>query len=151
MLVARDRFIEDPEPADPLTTALVFFQLVVFLGCVLASKWFRGFLGWVRLGRPSRSDVGLTMAFVVVSSIALLVWRYTANPDLERYAAHAPDVPLYLIPPGLVALALLNATYEELVWRGVVMHGLHAACRSVWWALVLQAPWLWSLAFPRLS
>src|SRR6185503_16362468 len=74
----------------------------------------------------------LIAAFIGASASALLVWRYATTTDLSRFRSFVPTgIPPWMLPIGLpigIALfAMLNAAFEEILWRGVLMHSLEAA------------------------
>jgi membrane protease YdiL (CAAX protease family) len=45
---------------------------------------------------------------------------------------------VWTIPFGIIAFAALNAAFEEIIWRGVVMDALEAAVGRGWCAWLLQ-------------
>lgn len=81
-----------------------------------SSTWrARGRLSWRWLG-----------AFVVATTIGLWGWRLVLDPDLSAARALLPDVALPLLLLGALAFATLNATFEELLFRGWLLDRLHA-------------------------
>jgi uncharacterized protein len=91
------------------------------------STWLRASSGWLRRGRLDRTSIFLIAIFVSASAIALIMWRFWTNTDLTRFRSFVPNVPRWTIPFGIVAYAVLNAAFEETIWRGVLMHALEAA------------------------
>jgi len=80
--------------------------------------------GWAR-----RGSVPLVPTAIVagVTPFALTGWLVVARPDLsDALRAYVPDLPLAALIAGGVAFALLNATLEELIWRGVLHDRLEA-------------------------
>lgn len=59
-----------------------------------------------------------------VTPIALGAWLLIMRPDLTDVAKAVPAVPLALLVVGASLFAIVNATLEELVWRGVIQDRL---------------------------
>jgi hypothetical protein len=76
---------------------------------------------WCSLGRPTLGWAALVGG---VTPVALMVWIAALHPDLSDVRAMIPDLPLAALVAGGVAFALVNATLEELVWRGVLQDRL---------------------------
>lgn len=76
---------------------------------------------WRSLGRPTLGGAALCGG---VTPVALLGWLYVFQPDLSDVRAMLPELPLAAMIAGGVAFALVNATLEELVWRGVLQDRL---------------------------
>lgn len=121
-------------------TSVVF--LLVYWGVVTRVSWLRESCLWWKRGTFQRSDVWLSAAFVALSAVSLVVWSRLTTADLSEFRKFIPDVPAWAIFAGLFFYACLNALYEEVVWRGVVMQALESSTGSLTAALVLQ-----SLAF----
>lgn len=93
---------------------------------------------WFPRGRPDRFTWVLTVAFVVVASVALGTWFRLARPDVEDLRARIPQLPVVaLIAVGL-GFSVANALAEELVYRGIVFGALERAWGARL-ALVIQA------------
>jgi hypothetical protein len=105
-----------------IATTLVLYALVLS-----SHPRVRASAGWLRGGSLDKQTLLAVVAFAATSAIALVVWRYTTHAHLQRFRASFPDWPGWTIPFALAAGALLNAAFEEVVWRGVVMHALEAA------------------------
>jgi len=93
---------------------------------------------WFPRGRPDRLTWSLTVAFVVVASVALVSWFRLTRPDVSDLSERIPPWPaLALILLGVV-FSVANALAEELVYRGI----LFGALQRVWGtapALAIQA------------
>jgi uncharacterized protein len=119
---------------------LVF--LAVYAILLAAVPWLRrspGAAGWLRRGRLDRMAWGMLGAFAALAAASLIVWRFTTDRDLGSFRAFVPAVAGWLLPPGLVLLACLNAAFEELIWRGAAQHALEGALGSPAAACGLQA------------
>ena len=106
---------------------------------VWSSPWLRKSSGWYRRGQVDRTSWVLVVSFATASAIALIVWRFSTTIDLTSFRSFVPKgVPVWTIPIGIVAFAMLNATFEEIIWRGVLMHSLEAAIGPGKWTWLLQ-------------
>jgi membrane protease YdiL (CAAX protease family) len=74
-----------------------------------------------------------------VTPLALVGWLVATRPDLsDVVGAYVPDLPFPVLVLGAVLFALLNATGEELIWRGVFQDRLTSLV-GLRAAIVLQA------------
>ena len=92
----------------------------------------------LRRGELGGSVVWLALGVVVVSSSALVTWRWLARPELGDLDRMLPDVALPLLLLGGLGFALLNALLEEAVFRVVLFDALDDA-GPTWAALLVQA------------
>jgi uncharacterized protein len=100
--------------------------LTVYAAVVLAIGPLRRSVHWIRPGHIDRPVLVLTLATVVVSSGALLLW-YAANryeADLGNLGSQIPAWGLlYLVLAG-VGFSVGNALLEEVIFRGVLFEAL---------------------------
>lgn len=113
-------------------------QLVMLVPAALIVLAFPG-LRPLASSRRGAVQPGLIVLTGATSAMALLVWVRLAAPDLASATAMVPDLPLYALLPGALVFALVNATLEEVVFRGLLQSALNAALRSTSAAVVLQA------------
>lgn len=107
---------------------------------VMAVPRLRAGLGWVKWGQPDALTWGLTAVFAALSALGVTAWRFLAHPDLAAFRQFVPaGVPHWLLPIGIVLYAALNALYEEVIWRGVLMQSLEAAAGPGTGVVLLQA------------
>lgn len=85
-----------------------------------------------------RVPVALTLFAGLVTPGALLGWVYLLEPDLSDLTGMIPNQPIGLLILGGLVFALVNATFEEWVWRGVFQPALGAEF-GLSWAIGLQA------------
>lgn len=74
-------------------------------------------LGW----RSGEANARLWLAAVAISvltTVALVIWVELFQPDLETFRAMVPRGDLLVLISAALGFALLNATMEELIWRG---------------------------------
>ncbi|MEU7384643.1 CPBP family intramembrane glutamic endopeptidase [Streptomyces sp. NPDC042207] len=121
-----------------VTTVLV---CALPLGClVLAGR--RAALSpaapWLTRGSLTIGTLWLSLVTVVLSAVALTAWALTVRPQPAEYLRELQRLPLGLAILGIVAFALVNAVWEEALFRGVLLTEL----ASVWGsrtAVVIQA------------
>lgn len=86
-----------------------------------------------------RVRVGWTVLVGGVTPVALGAWFVLFRPDVKDiFARYIPDVPFVVLVLGGVVFAIVNATLEELIWRGVFQNRLEAAF-GPGLAIVIQA------------
>jgi len=102
--------------------------LVAYLLLVVCVPRLRRSLSWFRLGRPSAAAAATTVGVTALSASVLLVFHETAKPDVHFYRAHLPLDALGSVVLTGAVFSVVNATLEELVFRGV----LFDAVRSQW-------------------
>jgi membrane protease YdiL (CAAX protease family) len=112
-----------------LTTRLLW-QIVMLL--VLLSFWGIG-RRWPDLAatpdayRKGSVPFGATLAIGMITPGALLLWWRWAEPDLgDVISAYVPPVSWPLLVVGGLGFAFLNATLEELLFRGLLQDRLGA-------------------------
>jgi|GEM_PF-687423 len=95
-----------------------------------------------RRGNPDAVTQFLVILTGFLSTSALLLWAsWTSNPGIgaqmvQGFAGFSPWL-LYFI--GVPLFALINATVEEAVFRGLLQPALRTVFPGIWLALVLQA------------
>ena len=78
----------------------------------------------LRLGQLGVVEVILILGLGVSAGLVLLVWFHYMQPDLSGLEAMIPKwSPLALVGVG-VAFSVVNATLEEIVWRGIIQRRL---------------------------
>jgi membrane protease YdiL (CAAX protease family) len=90
------------------------------------------------LGRVGLLSGIATVAIVVLSSSALVLFYILFHPDVYPLGAALPVQALGGILVTGCIFAVLNATLEELVFRGVLLDALESQWESVW-AVILTA------------
>lgn len=94
-------------------------------------------LGW-RSGDASTRLWLATFAISILAIIALVTWAELFRPNLETFRAMVPRGDLLALISAALGFALLNATMEELIWRGGIQSWLveHTSIRL---AILIQA------------
>jgi membrane protease YdiL (CAAX protease family) len=120
----------------PLSLVVVLVAYGVLVGTVPP---LRASCGWLRRGVINGRLWAMIAAYVAVSATALVVWRYTTSEDVGAYRSFIPPgLPRSLLWPGIVLVAMLNASFEEAIWRGAIFQSLEATVGRGWVALALQ-------------
>jgi membrane protease YdiL (CAAX protease family) len=116
----------------------ILFPLLCYLAAVLSIGPLRRSIAWLRIGRLDGAVILGTGAIIALSSSALVLYYALFRPDLEElrtYFGAATGMELVLIGIGF---SVLNATQEEIVFRGILTDGLEAESQPLT-ALVVQA------------
>lgn len=80
---------------------------------------------WLTVGRrPDVTVLLLAPITVVLAAVALVAWTVSARPDPGPFLAGVAGSPLWLALLGVVAFALVNPIWEELLFRGVLLEDL---------------------------
>lgn len=93
---------------------------------------------WVTRGKPTLGTMWLSLATVVLSAASLTVWAVAVQPQPPQYLRDIQRLPAGVAVLGIVAFSLVNAVWEEMLFRGVLLTELE----SVWGfkpAVVLQS------------
>ncbi|RII06835.1 CAAX amino terminal protease self- immunity [Streptomyces sp. YIM 130001] len=121
-----------------VTTVLV---CVLPLGCLLIAGRHAALklaAPWLTRGSLTTGTLWLGLATVVLSAAALATWALVVRPEPAEYLRELQRLPLGLAILGIVAFALVNPVWEEMLFRGVLLTELAA----VWGnrvAVALQA------------
>lgn len=120
----------------------VVFPLAFAVYAVIVHRvpWLHGVAAWFRRGVLNGGLVVLAAGIAAISAAGLLAWHQIARPDLgDLVRVFVPDLPIWLLVPGALLFALLNAAIEEAAYRGVVLAALDVALGPGIAAVVLQA------------
>ena len=79
-----------------------------------------------------------TVGCAAVTPVALTLWLRLSESDVSDIVGLVPNVGLPLLVLGGAAFAVLNAAFEELIWRGMFQTRL-TDLFGVPWAIALQA------------
>jgi membrane protease YdiL (CAAX protease family) len=106
----------------PLPVVLAGYAALVF-----AFPMLRETVRFWERGTIDRASATCMAAFTVAAAVALVAWRYASGIDMSAYRSFVPTgIPPWLVFAGAVPFAMLNAAFEELVWRGVLWQGCEA-------------------------
>ncbi len=94
-------------------------------------------MGW-RSGDASAQLWLAAFAIAILATIALVTWAELTQPNLETFRAMVPRGDMLVLISAALGFALLNATMEELIWRGGIQSWLveHTSLRL---AILIQA------------
>jgi uncharacterized protein len=114
--------------------------LVVYALIVRINKRLRTETPRVPWGTADARSALLSLAVVVVSSAALVLWAQMTDPDLSPVTdLLPPDIALGTLVAVGIAFSLVNSFVEEYIYRGVLWEGIAAAMPAPWAALIVQA------------
>lgn len=80
-------------------------------------------LGWVAGGSGAKMWLA-ALAVSILATAALVTWAELVRPDLQNFRAMVPNGNLGVLICAALGFALLNATMEELIWRGGIQSWL---------------------------
>ena len=99
---------------------------VAYFGIVAGVPGLRRSLCWLRVGRVSAAGVGVTVGIMVLSALVLVGFQATVNPDLRGVRAAWPFESLGGVIMAGMIFVIVNATLEELLFRGVLFDALQS-------------------------
>jgi membrane protease YdiL (CAAX protease family) len=109
----------------PLPLLVVLASYGIVLACVPSARRAARF--W-RRGSIDRATAAWIIVFTGLATAALFGWIYVMHVDLGRYAHFVPsNVPAWTILAGILPFAMLNAAFEELIWRGILWQSWESA------------------------
>ncbi|WP_373488702.1 lysostaphin resistance A-like protein [Blastomonas sp.] len=94
-------------------------------------------LGW-QLGEANAQLWLAAFAIASLATVALVTWAELLQPNLESFRAMVPRGNILVLISAALGFALLNATMEELIWRGAIQSWL-AGHTSIRLAILIQA------------
>ncbi len=125
-------------PLPPLSFLLII-PIVVYAVIVLSVRPIGRTTTWLVWGAVTPRLVVGSLTVVLVSSAALVAWYLLMHPNIAVFTQFIPARPLSQLLLGGLGFALLNATVEEVIFRGIVWEGLAALIPSAWIVIILQA------------
>lgn len=103
-----------------LAPLLGYFALVVSLPRLRRS------LSWLRTGKISAASLAATLGVAGATALTLALFRATTEPDVASYSAALPFESLGGIIMAGIIFTMVNATLEELVFRGILFDALES-------------------------
>ena len=100
--------------------------LILYAVTVMAFSPLRRSLSWLTVGELNWKVLALLASVSLLSVGALTGWYTLVGPDLRGYAQRLPVFAIPSLALACLTFALVNATLEELIWRGVVFDALTA-------------------------
>lgn len=113
--------------------------LTVYYLIVLIFSPLRRSYAWLGVGSFSKDVILLMLITIIVSTLALIAWVRFMQPDIGPYLDHMRNVPLGWMPLAGLGFAVLNASMEELTFRGIIMKGMDSAFHSPLISIISQA------------
>jgi hypothetical protein len=112
-----------------LAPLAAYFVLVAFVPRLRQS------LHWCRMGRLSPWTVAATLGVMTLTTLALVAFHCIAQPDMSGFRGALPFAAMGGVVTAGVIFTIVNATLEELVFRGVLFDALLSQ-RGVWITLL---------------
>ncbi len=123
----------------PALSFLLIIPIVVYTAIVFLVPQIRRTTAWLAWGRVTPGLIAWSLAVVAVSSAALVAWYRLVHPDIAVFTQFIPPRPLYQLLIGGLGFALLNATVEEAIFRGILWDGVAELVPASWVLIVVQA------------
>jgi membrane protease YdiL (CAAX protease family) len=102
-----------------------------YAGLLMFLPGFRKSAQWLRVGKLNSHAIIASAVVSVISATALVTWALASHPDFHRFAERIPVGGLLSTILGGLVFAVLNATMEEVAWRGVILDALEARAGMV--------------------
>ena len=119
---------------------MMIVPLIVYSLAVRTNKRLRDETPRVPWGTADVRSALLSLAVVIVSSAALVVWALWTAPDLTPVTGFIPaGVGLWALILGGIVFSLVNGFVEEYIYRGIIWEGVAAAVSNPWAVLIIQA------------
>ena len=90
-------------------------------------------------GYFDRRIILYSILVIVISAIALIVWKSLAKPDIRALMASAMDIDPKYILPAIIAFPIFNAIAEELMFRWILWDGLTELIQSSIVVIIIQS------------
>lgn len=92
-------------------------------------------MNWLRVGKISAASILVTVAVMALTALALVLFRAATPPDVARYSAALPFESLGGVILAGIIFTIVNATLEELVFRGILFDALESQW-GAWFTLM---------------
>jgi uncharacterized protein len=138
-LVATTLALAMQMPALRVASLPMLLTLLAFALVVLAAPTLRRSLGWLRRGTLDLGTYWRIAGVAAVSGTALLGWHALTHPDVSALKALVGGMSTVTLIAVGIAFPLVNATVEEIIFRGVMMNGLGQIFRSALVVNLVQA------------
>ena len=126
-------------PALKVWPLRILVPLVTYGAIVSMIPTLRRSVTWLYIGQFGRNVSLIVLLTIILSSIALVIWYFAAQPDLRNHLVLIPEVPLWVFPLLALGFALTNAAMEEIIFRGIMMEALDNAIGAGHLSNVIQA------------
>jgi membrane protease YdiL (CAAX protease family) len=121
-----------------------FVSYFLVVACVAR---LRRSVSWLRIGKISGASILATIVVMGLTVLALVLFRAATPPDVPSYSAALPFELLGGVILAGVIFTVVNATLEELVFRGILFDAL----QSQWgmWVTLMATSLLFSVGHLR--
>jgi membrane protease YdiL (CAAX protease family) len=90
-------------------------------------------------GHFDRQIILYSILVIIISVIALIVWKSLAKPDIRALMDTALDIDPKYILPAIIIFPIFNAIAEELMFRWILWDGLTELVRSSATVIIIQS------------
>ncbi|TGL49062.1 CPBP family intramembrane metalloprotease [Leptospira wolffii] len=97
-----------------------------------------GLARWFRRGKVSKFEWLAGFGFILSASVALLLWFYFWNDDLEDLRRRFPAGDLWVLLGAAIGFSVINAIVEEFLFRGIIMESLETIWKNGTLPLCIQ-------------
>ena len=111
---------------------------IAYFVLVVSVPRLRRSMAWLHAGRLSSASIAVTIAVMVLTVLSLVLFHTTVHPDVRGYRAAIPFGVLGGVVMAGVVFTIVNATLEELVFRGILFDALQSQW-GVWVTLAATA------------
>jgi uncharacterized protein len=100
--------------------------LLAYAVIVAAFPRLRKTVTWLKSGKITRTGIAFSAAIIALASAALIAFQITLRPDLAAYRSAMPFEIFGTVAMTAILFPTINATLEELVYRGVLFDGIES-------------------------
>ena len=90
-------------------------------------------------GHFDKGTIVYSLLIVIVSTIALIIWKALAKPDIRALIDTALNIEPKYILPAIIAFPIFNAIAEEVMFRWILWDGLADLIESSIMVIIVQA------------
>lgn len=113
--------------------------LVIYLLIYAGWPRFRQAAHWMVAGHFTRTTLAWMAPTVVISSSALLLWVFLLHPNLSDLSAMMPRGGVLALVAIGAGFSVLNASWEEFVFKGIAWNTLDGVIRRSWVTNCIQS------------
>ena len=122
-------FVGVPWPISFIVPLIVYFALM---------RFYRLSVSWLRRGVVTGPTWALLLATILSTGVSLVAWVALAQPRLDDIIGGIPHVHPGLFWVGALTFSLVNALWEEFIFKGVMWESLEALSLSSWQINLMQ-------------
>lgn len=113
--------------------------ILIFLVVLLLFKNIRNNITWWQKTKIDKIAWLMIIGLGIVSGAALLLWSIYNQAEFTSFTKQLPNMNIYLVLLSGLGFAILNASAEEFLSRGMLMEGFGALIQNKYIVVVLQS------------